>query len=121
MPGFDGTGPRGQGPMTGWGRGYCAMSSSGGMRRPFFGWGFWGRGGGRGLRHWHWRTGFPGWARADYAYPASGVSPNRPGLAPNEEMDMLKQEAELLKAQLEDIQSRIETLEKTEKTAKPDA
>ncbi len=23
MPGFDGTGPRGEGPMTGWGRGYC--------------------------------------------------------------------------------------------------
>ncbi len=25
MPGFDGTGPRGFGPMTGGGRGYCAM------------------------------------------------------------------------------------------------
>jgi len=25
MPGFDGTGPLGQGPMTGWGRGYCAL------------------------------------------------------------------------------------------------
>ena len=25
MPAFDGTGPRGMGPMTGWGRGYCAM------------------------------------------------------------------------------------------------
>jgi len=25
MPGFDGTGPRGQGPMTGRGEGYCAM------------------------------------------------------------------------------------------------
>ena len=24
MPGFDGTGPRGEGPMTGGGRGYCA-------------------------------------------------------------------------------------------------
>ncbi|MFO8056593.1 MAG: DUF5320 domain-containing protein [bacterium] len=23
MPGFDRTGPRGQGPRTGWGRGYC--------------------------------------------------------------------------------------------------
>ncbi|MFP3897441.1 MAG: DUF5320 domain-containing protein [Anaerolineales bacterium] len=25
MPGFDGTGPRGEGPMTGRGEGYCAM------------------------------------------------------------------------------------------------
>jgi hypothetical protein len=25
MPGFDGTGPRGRGPMTGRGRGYCVL------------------------------------------------------------------------------------------------
>jgi len=25
MPGFDGTGPRGMGPMTGGGRGFCAI------------------------------------------------------------------------------------------------
>jgi len=25
MPGFDGTGPRGNGPMSGWGRGFCAI------------------------------------------------------------------------------------------------
>jgi len=25
MPGFDGTGPRGQGPLTGRGQGYCAL------------------------------------------------------------------------------------------------
>lgn len=24
MPGFDGSGPRGGGPMTGWGRGFCS-------------------------------------------------------------------------------------------------
>jgi hypothetical protein len=28
MPGFDGTGPRGQGPMTGRGEGYCALELS---------------------------------------------------------------------------------------------
>ena len=27
MPGFDGTGPRGMGPMTGGGRGFCALPS----------------------------------------------------------------------------------------------
>jgi len=25
LPRFDGTGPRGEGPMTGWGNGYCAL------------------------------------------------------------------------------------------------
>lgn len=29
MPGFDGTGPRGQGPMTGWAMGYCARPAEG--------------------------------------------------------------------------------------------
>ena len=28
MPGFDGTGPRGMGPMTGGGRGYCVVPLS---------------------------------------------------------------------------------------------
>lgn len=28
MPGFNGTGPRGMGPMTGGGRGYCAVPLS---------------------------------------------------------------------------------------------
>ncbi|NCC24532.1 MAG: cytoplasmic protein [Deltaproteobacteria bacterium] len=42
MPGFDGTGPRGQGPATGWGRGGCAGGGG-------FGGGSFGRGrGGRG-------------------------------------------------------------------------
>jgi hypothetical protein len=37
MPGFDGTGPRGLGPMTGRGEGYCAivLPSSGTARAPF--------------------------------------------------------------------------------------
>jgi hypothetical protein len=40
MPGFDGTGPMGMGPMTGGGRGFCAMPYTGyspygyGMRLP---------------------------------------------------------------------------------------
>ena len=42
MPGFDGTGPMGQGPMTGGGRGFCAMPYRGygpygyGMRAPYY-------------------------------------------------------------------------------------
>ena len=73
MPGFDGSGPRGEGPMTGWGMGYCAQpkgeqtppSAYGGMGigrwykwmrgmwPRFGGWGRgrgWGRGWGRGFR-----------------------------------------------------------------------
>jgi hypothetical protein len=51
MPGFDGTGPRGMGPMTGGGRGFCASPAYG--ARPgyaaSFGWPAWGgRGGGFG-------------------------------------------------------------------------
>ena len=29
MPGFNGTGPQGNGPFTGWGRGMCAQTGSG--------------------------------------------------------------------------------------------
>ena len=37
MPGFDGTGPQGQGPMTGRGEGYCAVAlpSPGEGRAPY--------------------------------------------------------------------------------------
>lgn len=71
MPGFDGTGPAGMGPMTGGGRGWCNPSRSFAYRgyAPFFnlvrprrgigrglfgrGRGFWARGRGRG-RGWWW-------------------------------------------------------------------
>jgi len=33
MPGFDGTGPRGAGPMTGYGRGYCILKVPGAKYR----------------------------------------------------------------------------------------
>ncbi|UCF71925.1 MAG: DUF5320 domain-containing protein [Deltaproteobacteria bacterium] len=36
MPGFDGTGPRGMGPMTGGARGFCNPYHAGG-RTPFMG------------------------------------------------------------------------------------
>jgi hypothetical protein len=36
MPGFDGTGPRGLGPMTGGGRGFCNPNFAG-MRGPYMG------------------------------------------------------------------------------------
>lgn len=35
MPAFDGTGPAGMGPMTGWGRGYCNPAAL--VNRPYGG------------------------------------------------------------------------------------
>ncbi len=70
MPGFDGTGPRGQGPMTGRGMGYCAVpiEEGSGYRpavHPYVAYGqtprFWGRGFGRG-RGFGFGRGF-GWGR----------------------------------------------------------
>jgi len=37
MPGLDGTGPRGIGPMTGWGRGLCILKLPDGSGAPLTG------------------------------------------------------------------------------------
>ena len=113
MPGFDGTGPMGSGPMTGGGRGFCAVPLSGGrpsgLRQDGYigrgGRGFFGRGGGRGWRNCYYATGLPGWARAGYF--------NFPDLTPENEIDALKKQSDFLKARMEEIQNRISTLEKS--------
>lgn len=117
MPGFDGTGPMGAGPMTGGGRGSCNPAYAGygpvygrgycygrgrGLRRGFgpdFGMG---RGYGRGFGG---RTFYPMWG-AGYA-PAYGPY----ALNPQDEAGMLRDEAEAMKQELEAIQKRIEELE----------
>ncbi|MDD5084817.1 MAG: DUF5320 domain-containing protein [Candidatus Omnitrophica bacterium] len=119
MPGFDGTGPMGIGPMTGGGRGCCAVPFSGAGTRPFaFSRGFLGRGGGRGRRNWYYATGLSGWQRASMRLFAFGgwvdpaMYPYGAEVTPKQEADILKSEADILKKQLGDIQSRIEILEK---------
>ena len=75
MPGGNGTGPGGLGPMTGRAAGYCAGYPIPGFINPIPGRGYggWGRGGGGwGRRNWYYATGMPGWQRAAYGSPAFG-------------------------------------------------
>ena len=105
MPGFDRTGPLGQGPMTGGGFGYCGTG-----RRQ--GYGLWGRafyggfgpGFGRGRFGWGLSPGYGYWAqRRSYLQPVA--------LGPKEELDELKREANDLRAYLKDLEARIGELE----------
>ena len=118
MPAGDGTGPRGMGPMTGRGAGYCAGYDAPGHANPMPGRGFgrgrgmargggWGRG--RGWRHQYYATGLPGWARFGYA-PAWGAPPTQP-LTQEQETEYLKAQAEGLQQELEAINQRIAELE----------
>jgi hypothetical protein len=94
MPGFDRTGPRGMGSMTGGGRGFCSPWGTGVASRPY----------GR----------FP---RMGYGYPYYGVASAIPGAMPfyqrmtrEQELDSLKNQAQEMKVQLEQIESRIQQL-----------
>ena len=118
MPAGDGTGPRGMGPMTGRGAGYCAGYGMPGYANPVPGRGFgmgWGRG--RGWRNQYYATGLPGWARFGYAPawgapPAAAYGPYAAPPTPEQETEFLKTQAEWLKKQLDAISKRIEELEK---------
>ena len=113
MPGFDGTGPAGYGPMTGGGRGFCAPGYGGAIRRGFGGGFGYGRGRGFG-RGWAgaWR-GF-GFVGRPPVYGAAGPGYQWGYGAVNQgaELDMLRSEAESLRGALDDINRRIQELEK---------
>jgi len=100
MPGFDGTGPMGQGAMTGSGRGYCAIALNSAGGRPF---------GGRGFRNCFYTTGLPGWMRSQRGMQAFGGF-GRP-LSKDDELAELKNQADYIKGDLEAIQGRIQELE----------
>ncbi len=117
MPRGDRTGPMGLGPMTGRGAGYCAGFGMPGFMNSMGGRGFWGRGGGRGWRHWYYATGLPGWARAGWGLPAWGAAPY-PSVAPvppeaveEAELQTLKAQAGSLERTLQVLRRRIERLE----------
>ncbi|MBN1522545.1 MAG: DUF5320 domain-containing protein [Candidatus Aureabacteria bacterium] len=112
MPGFDGTGPRGMGPMTGGGRGFCVLPAERVYARPYGARPFSrGAGRGRGWRNWYYATGLPGWMRAGYTKEGY---PDVQEMNPDEEISALQKEASFLKQQMEEIQKRISTLERSE-------
>ena len=99
MPFGDGTGPLGQGPMTGRGLGYCSGYSRPNYAQSGWGRGWFGRGRGRGLRRW--------WAfQPPVPYQPSNTK---------EEMEMLKEEAEILRKELIDIEATIQDLKTPKK------
>ncbi|MBU2257736.1 MAG: DUF5320 domain-containing protein [Candidatus Omnitrophica bacterium] len=108
MPGYDGTGPRGQGSMTGGGRGYCVMpvGEAGKESGKVV---FEGGGRGRGRRNCFYVTGLPGWMRLQRGMQAFGGFSR--AVSKEEELDILKSQADLLKQKLENIQTRINDLE----------
>jgi hypothetical protein len=104
MPGFDGTGPRGMGPITGGGRGFCSPWGIGGA---FAGYGTAPRVG----------YGYPYYGRAGAFYPFYGAPTSAPGATPfaptmtrEQELDFLKNQAQAMRGQLGEIESRIQEL-----------
>ena len=124
MPGGDGTGPMGMGPMTGRAAGYCAGYAVPGFMNPMpgrgmgwgrgmgFGRGF-GRGRGRGRRAMAW--GYPA-AYAPYgAYPPYAASVYTPPMPPQAELDALRTQSEYFTSALEEIRKRIDELQAAQK------
>ncbi len=113
MPGFDGTGPWGEGPMTGGARGFCNPGYAGygraygrgyGAGRGFrggYGPGF-GRGRGYGPRGAYGRPFMP-------VYGPTSMGPY--AMSREEEMSMLKNDADMIKADLDAVNKRLAELE----------
>ena len=116
MPRFDGTGPMGQGAMTGGGRGYCAVTVNGAGVRQGNSRGSFGRGGGRGFRNCFNATGLPGWMRAQRGMQAFGGF-GRIG-SKDDELAILKDQAGYLKDELDAVQARVQDLEGNQEKGK---
>ena len=118
MPRGDGTGPWGQGSMTGRGAGFCGGFQMPGYANPVPGRGFGGGGrggGGRGRRNMYWATGMPGWARFGSFPGPGGVGPAYgTDMSKAEEVEALRQQAEYFKASLQDIEKRLQAMESSD-------
>ncbi len=122
MPGFDGTGPRGMGPMTGGGRGFCSPWGIGAAFRagviPSYPWAPYPYGSPGAIPSYRGYApyGGPG-AMPFYGGYAPGTAPATPGatpyapqMAPEQELDYLKNQAQMMREQLERIEARIREL-----------
>lgn len=105
MPGYDRSGPRGEGARTGWGFGYCAAES---RTAPETVGRFGPRGGGRGMQR-GFRRGFCVYGRGGgAAFNRPVESMQRPSLA--EENERLRTESQQLKERLDAIERRLAAL-----------
>ena len=84
MPGFDGTGPMGMGPMTGGGRGFCAV--------PL-------------------HPAWPAYTGMGLAMPYGGVPSFAPEVARKEELEYLEGLAQSMRKDLKEIEERIQQIE----------
>jgi hypothetical protein len=107
MPGGDGTGPMGQGPMTGRAAGLCAGYPHPGYAAPGFGRGY-GRGRILGFGRGFWRRGSRFWIR-DYI----GTPYNQ--LSTNDEKTYLEQMVNNLKDELKAVKDRLQEISKEKK------
>ncbi|MFZ2385201.1 MAG: DUF5320 domain-containing protein [Candidatus Omnitrophota bacterium] len=111
MPRFDGTGPMGQGAMTGGGRGYCAVNICEAGVRQGVGCGFSGRGNrfrGR-SRNCFYTAGLPGWMKPQRGIQAFGGFGSL--ASKDDELAILKDQAGYLKDELDAVQTRVQDLE----------
>jgi len=104
MPGGDGTGPAGLGPMTGRAGGYCADYGMPGYPNVGPGRGFWGRGWHRG------RGGGRGWGWGRWRVPDGAMWGAVP-LPAEQRAQLLKAQAEQLEDALNGIKRQIAGLE----------
>ncbi|MBW1769517.1 MAG: DUF5320 domain-containing protein [Deltaproteobacteria bacterium] len=109
MPGFDGSGPRGMGSMTGGARGLCNPYGRDLVQRSPMSQPGWSGGRGRGYRNRYWATGLPGWMRSGPTGP-TGASFAAP-YTREQEMGSLKEQAAFLKDELDAINSRLRDIE----------
>ena len=120
MPGMDGTGPRGMGPMTGGGRGFCnplGAGYGGGVNvwPRYRGYSRW-PGYAYGSSPWGMAAGWQsGWPQSGPMGPWYGPAGPTYGASPGQELEFLKNQATTLQQQIDRILTRIGEIEKEEK------